>query len=386
MKNYNITILGCGISGMITALRLARQQFSVQIIEQRAINDPNFFQDPRSTALTASSQKFFTKLGIWSKIAQLAGNINDIYVVDNKSPRMLHFGAFALEKGEIMGYLVQNVKFKKLLFDLVTTNPYISIQDQTSYLLEKNTPQGCSFLLNGKLRHQCDLAIICDGKNSVLKKDFFSKQIDKSYRQYALTFDVKHQLPHEGTAIEHFLPTGPFAILPLKEPYHSSIVWTMDPILKKLITELDKNDFKQLVEANFGPFLGKIQLEEKMNFFPLSAYLTKNYFNKSLLLIADTAHIIHPLAGQGLNQGIKDIDCLANLLAEYGLSNYSLSEYERLRKTDNLHMFEITDQLNRVFSSHNPYLRLARKAGFLAIEKIPLLKKYLIKYAMGQRI
>ena len=156
-------------------------------------------------------------------------------------------------------------------------------------------------------------------------------------------------------------------------------------IIQLLFTSVSFEEFTEIVQENFGEFLGKIKVEGKVAGFPLKAYETDRYFNKRVVLIADTAHVIHPLAGQGLNQGIKDIGCFTELLLELGITDYMLNQYQNLRKTDNSNMLEITDTINTVFSNNSKLLQAARSLGFRAIEKVPPFKKLLIKYAMGRR-
>ena len=280
--NNNITITGCGLSGMISALALASNNIPSTIIEKKSCKDKSFFSDVRTTALTDSSRKFFEEIRIWEKISDFVGPINDIYVVDNKSSEMLHFASSDLEDGEIMGYLIQNTDFKKILYELVSSNKLINVIQNCSYEITENTVDGCSLILNDGEEHKSDLLLVCDGRYSTARQQFFSSNIEKTYAQCALTFIVHHTKTHEGTAVEHFMPTGPFAILPLKDQKRSSIVWTVDADMKDLLENLPKDEFKEIVQDNFGEFLGEIEVEGKVAGFPLKAYETDKYFNKRI--------------------------------------------------------------------------------------------------------
>lgn len=381
----NITILGSGLSGMLTALAFAKHNMPTTIIESRSSKHKDFFKDVRTTALTLSSKKFFEDIEIWKDLVQIAGALNDIYVADNKAPEMLHFASEDLEDGELMGHLVENSHFKKLLFELVTKNKLINLLEDHSYDIKQNTEDGCKLVLNHKLQYECDLLIVCDGMNSKARQKYFSSAIEKSYNQHAITFIVQHEKPHEGTAVEHFMHSGPFAILPLKDQYLSSVVWTISSEKKDAIMNLPSDELEYLVQQNFGDFLGKITIKSDAAAFPLKFYETKQYYNKKIILIADTAHIMHPLAGQGLNQGIKDIACLIESILEYGVSNLALKQYQKARQADNSNMLEITDTINALFSNKSTMLHGARQIGFKAIEEVPLFKKLLVKYAMGRR-
>ncbi len=382
---FKIDILGCGLGGMITALALANNNIRTTIIEGRSTSHKDFFKDIRTTALTSNSKKFFETIGAWDEISKIAGPINDIYVADNKAPEMLHFASEELEHGEIMGHLVQNTEFKKRLFDLVSVSKHITLIEESSYEIIENRPDGCKLLLNNESERNCDLLLVCDGQRSKAKQLYFSSETEKKYDQYAITFIAHHQKKHEGTAVEHFMPTGPFAILPLRDQNLSSIVWTIESGMRDAIMNLPKDEFTYLIQKNFGDFLGEIELKTEAAAFPLKAYATSQYYNNSIVLVADTAHIMHPLAGQGLNQGIKDIEVLSSLLRDIGPSEHMLKEYQNERKGDNSNMLEITDTINSVFSNHSGAMHGARQVGFNAINKIPPFKKLMIKYAMGKR-
>lgn len=385
---YEVVIFGSGLSGMISALSFAQNKINVTIIEAKNTNSPQFTDDIRTTALTNYSKSYLESVGVWELIKDHIGPINDIYVVDNKEPEILHFASSSLKEGEIMGYLIKNSEFKNLLLDAVKNNSYIKLIDQVSYQKIDNNDDYCLVhLTNTKSIYQikADLLVVCDGYQSLAKKLFFTPKMEKYYGQHALTFITSHQKSHEGTAVEHFMPSGPFAILPLPDKHQSSIVWTVKSAEAEALLALDTDEFTYLVQKNFGPFLGEIKIVGKIASFPLKAYETKKYFNKNIVLIADTAHTIHPLAGQGLNQGIKDIEALVNSIMVHGISASALLNYQHLRQSDNNIMLTLTDTLNSVFSTPDKPLRKARQLGFQLIEKIPPLKKMIIKYAMGKR-
>lgn len=385
MLPNKIVIAGCGLSGMITALAFARYNIPTIIIERRSVDHKDFFNDIRTTALTASSKKFFEHIGIWDKLSEVTGVFNDIYVIDNRASDMIHFASSSLKNDMKMGYLIQNTDFKKLLFSAVSSNELIHLIKNTEYEVTKSTELGCAVSLDNGDIHECDLLIVCDGRGSKIRRRYFSSNIEKSYNQYAITFVVYHEKQHEGTSVEHFMTNGPFAILPLKDQNISSVVWTIKSDQKDVMMSLPRDEFSYLVQQNFGQFLGKITIQGDIAAFPLSAYETKKYYNKKIVLVSDTAHIIHPLAGQGLNQGIKDIATLARLIQEYGASDYALEEYQSLRKPDNRDMFELTDAINALFSNDSKILYSMRQIGFKAIERFPSLKGLLVKYAMGKR-
>ncbi|WP_323737660.1 FAD-dependent monooxygenase [Candidatus Trichorickettsia mobilis] len=380
----NIVILGSGFSGMLTALSLARAGFSTIILESMACDDSKFLHDVRTTALTAESKYFLIQLGLWSLIDKIASPILDVYVVDNKSPKMLHF-AQDLINIEALGYIVKNSEFKKILLETIQNNPLITLIDKCSDYNIHSQESGNNIYLADGTFISCQLLILCNGRGSKIHASYFSTEISKHYLQNALTFNVWHQQLHEGTAVEHFLPSGPFAILPLKGGNHSSIVWTLPKNYAALLQNLPADEFEYMVQRNFGDFLGALKIDSEIANFPLRAYLSKKYYHNRIALVADSAHIIHPLAGQGLNQGIKDIQVLTDLINSKNIDQEMLAEYQELRQTDNKLMYLITDNINRIFSNNVPSLKFLRRAALLAAEHISFVKVELLKYAMGRR-
>lgn len=387
-KDISIAIIGCGLSGMLTSLALARVGIKSTIIEPRSATSQDFCHDQRTTALTNSSVQFLQKISIWQNLEEVAAPILDIYVADNKMPSMIHFALDeAYNRGErkAMGYIIQNSKFKHLLLKKVQNSEHITIMDNCCYERFASNENYCTLELKDGSALQSDLVILCNKPFSDIHQTYFTSKVLKNYGQTALTFNVKHQKSHEGTAVEHFLPSGPFAILPLQDSYSSNIVWTLKDDYAKLLLKLPKEEFEYLVQNNFGEFLGQVFLDSEVSSYPLMAYIANKYFHERIVLVADTAHIVHPLAGQGLNQGIKDIEVLVQLLGENKPLPLILEQYQNLRYQDNINMYRITDYINRIFANDSKMLRCLRQLGFELIDKIPVCKNYLVKYAMGQR-
>jgi 2-octaprenyl-6-methoxyphenol hydroxylase len=227
--------------------------------------------------------------------------------------------------------------------------------------------------------------IVCDGQNSKVRQYYFFNKIEKAYKQTALTFNITHEKNHENCAIEHFMPLGPFAILPLKEQNSSSVIWTTSTQQASLLMTLSSEEFEYLLGKNCGYSLGTIHLDSKISCFPLKARVTSKYFYNKIVLVADSAHVIHPLAGQGLNQGIKDIEALVQLTLGNGITEFTLEQYQKLRQNDNLVMYIATESLNTIFSNHSKPLWYLRRLGLKTIDNMPVIKKLLLQYAMGNR-
>ncbi|WP_425363143.1 2-octaprenyl-6-methoxyphenyl hydroxylase [Candidatus Tisiphia endosymbiont of Hybos culiciformis] len=385
-----IVILGCGLSGMLTALSFAEKNIQTTILERQSINSSSFCADIRAIALTPASSRFLEVINVWSEIEQVASKMLEIYVVDNKAPEMLHLYSNHLSipniKGnDALGYIVKNSEFKQILLENVKKNSLITLIDQCGYKKIDSKAEHSIIYLDNKKTINSDLLIVCDGHNSKARQYYFFNKIEKAYNQTALTFNIRHEKNHENCAIEHFMPSGPFAILPLKDQKTSSIVWTSSQEQAALLMSLPGEEFEYLVGRNCGNSLGAIAVDSDISTFPLKARITSKYFHNKIAVIADSAHVIHPLAGQGLNQGIKDIGTLTQLVANSGTNAAMLERYQKLRQNDNFNMYMITEGLNSIFSNHSKPLWHLRRLGLKAIDNIDPIKNLLTQYAMGQR-
>lgn len=383
MMKKEIVILGCGLSGMLTALSFAKAQIPTTIIECREVNNDSFCDDIRTTALTSVSAEFLNSINVWSGIKDDVSKMLEVYVVDNKASEMLSLPN--IQGNDALGYIVQNSRFKQSLLHAVSNNPYIQVLDQCSYhKVDSHKDHSILYLDNNKTI-KCDLLVVCDGYNSKVRRHFFSDRVAKTYNQAALTFSIRHEKKHENCAVEHFMPSGPFAILPLKDEHCSSVIWTNDPQQAALLKTLPKDEFEYLVSRNCGNSYGNIVLDSEINVYPLKARVANRYFYNTIILVADSAHIIHPLAGQGLNQGIKDIGTITQLITDLGINQEVLQQYEKLRADDNYEMYMITDKLNGIFSNNSKLLWYFRRSGLRAIDHLSPIKNLLLNYAMGQR-
>ncbi len=376
-----IVILGCGLSGMLTALAFASKNIKTTILEYQPITSSKLYTDIRTTALTPRSVSFLNNINIWHKMEELVSYMLDIYVVDNKASEMLWLKD--VKRNAPLGYIVKNSDFKKILLEEIRNNLLIEIIDQFDY--QKVESRNDCTIIHGKDQQiiQTDLLIVCDGFNSAVRAYYFSNEVEKTYNQTALTFNISHTKDHENCAIEHFMPSGPFAVLPLKDQYSSSIIWTVAEGQAPLLLNLPKAEIEYLINKNCGNSLGGVKIDSAISSFPLQARIVKKYFYNKIVLIADSAHIIHPLAGQGLNQGIKDIVTLSRVIYEKDINNETLVLYQKLRKDDNFAMYMITDNLNNIFSNHSQILWYLRRGGLKAIDNIPLVKEFILQYASG---
>lgn len=377
IKQSSTIILGCGLSGMLTALAFAKSGIETTIFESKSVSSPSFFNDIRTTALTPYSKDFLSSMDIWQGLEEFAAGMKDVYVVDNKAAEILELKN---DDDAVLGYVVKNNDFKKILLSKVTNNPLITLIDNKEYQEVISHNDYSIILFNDNSQIKCDLLIICDGANSKVRNHYFANEIEKPY-QTALVFNIKHEKPHENCAMEHFMPLGPFALLPLKDQYTSSVVWSTSSSQASLIMNLPIEEVRFLTQRNAGNSLGRITIDSEINGFPLKARIANRYFHNKIVLIADSAHVVHPLAGQGLNQGIKDIESLISVIS----NNLQLEEYQKSRQADNFIMYKLTDELNNIFSNHSKSLRHLRQIGFKAINNFKPIKNLITKYAMGER-
>ncbi|ARD86659.1 2-octaprenyl-6-methoxyphenyl hydroxylase [Rickettsia bellii] len=368
-------ILGCGLSGMLTALAFAKNGIKTTIFESKSVKSPGFFNDIRTTALTPYSKDFLSSIDMWQELEEFVSHMKDVYVVDNKAPEILE-----LKNDSSLGYVVQNNDFKKILLSKIINNPLITLVDNKEYQEVISHDEHSIIKFDDKTYVKCNLLIVCDGANSKVRSHYFANEIEKPY-QTALVFNIKHEKPHENCAMEHFLPLGPFALLPMKDQHSSSVIWSTSSDQAALIMQLPIEEVRFLTQRNAGNSLGKITIDSEVNGFPLKARIANRYFHNKIVLIADSAHVVHPLAGQGLNQGIKDIESLISVVS----NNLLLSEYQKSRQTDNFIMYKLTDELNNIFSNHSKSLRHLRQIGFKAINNFKPIKNLITSYAMGKR-
>lgn len=366
LRGNDVVILGCGITGMMTALALSAKGVHSTILEKS--KSENFPLDIRTTTFTSKSKNFLENIGIWDHFAGEAGIINDIYILDNKSPSMLHLGQD--DKQGPKGYVVPNMLLKEKLFELTQSNPHIKLQKGAEYDIDWLQNNGGTIL-------------VCEGRGSALHQ-IFDAWVEKSYEQTALAFVTHHEKKHEGTSVEHFMPCGTFASLPMKDQNHSSIVWGESTEVAELYEKLPTDKLEMHMQERMGDFLGKTKIVSKVQLFKLSARITKRYYKRNFVLIGDVAHSIHPLAGQGLNQGIKDIESITNIIAAryklgLELDEIAYAEYEKSRAIGNLSMHLAVDCLNRIFANKNPLLSAWRKFGLRAQNESRFLKKLMLK-------
>ena len=392
-KETDIAIIGGGLNGAALALALAREGFSVAVFDAAPVEaraDEGF--DGRATAIAAGSRAMLRKLGVWERVAETTEPISDIVVSDGRvsegaSPLFLHFDHTEVGD-EPFGTLVENRFLRRALYEAVAEEEAIEhIAPVKVARVEYGTGWATLHLEDGS-EHRARLAVACDGRRSRTAQAAGVRYTGWDYKQTGIVCTVEHEKPHQGVAHEYFLPSGPFAILPLKDN-RSSLVWTERADLATAAMGLDDAGFQAEVARRFGAFLGEVTVTGPRWSYPISLSLANEYVKPRLALVGDAAHGVHPIAGQGLNLGFKDSAALAEVLGEAARRGEDIGDlnvlrrYERWRRFDNTAMALGMDGLNRLFSNDLAPVRLMRDIGIAAVGRIGPLRRMFMRQAAG---
>jgi len=390
----DVLVSGGGLAGGTLSLALAQSGFTVATIDREnpaEWTDRGF--DGRASAIALSSQRVLEGVGIWGVIHEETAPIEDIRVADGHSPLFLHYDHTELGE-EPFGYMVENRSIRKALNVLVPRTEGLTYYAPNEMTALERTAEGAFATLADGTRLQADLVVVCEGRQSPTRDQAGIRITKWDYKQAGIVCTVEHERPHGFCAQEHFLPSGPFAILPLpgtaeKPGCRSSIVWTERADLWPLMMELDDDDFMEELELRFGDFLGEIEVVGPRFAYPLSLQYAERYTDTRLALVADSAHGMHPIAGQGLNMGLRDVAALAEVLVNAKRSGQdigsaaALENYGRWRRFDNALMLAVTDALVKLFSNDIEPIRVARDIGMAAVNQMPDLKRFFMRHAMG---
>ena len=387
---FDVIIIGAGLTGMTMACSLAKKNVNVAVVEYADIDKILAKEsDGRTCAISQGSAEIFANIGLWDAMKPDACEILDINITDGDCPSLLHYD-HKMVGDDPMGYIVENYHIRQALFKKAAEFDNLEIFSPFSFKDIKNDANKVSVTLSNDEVLEARLLIAADGRNSKTCEKFGIEATILNYKQQAIVFTASHEKHHQNIAWEKFLPAGPFAILPMQGGYKSSIVWTEDEKTAPLFMKMNDEEFLEQFSSRFGDHLGKLDIVGKRFCYPLTLSHAKRYTDQRLAVIGDAAHGMHPIAGQGFNLGIRDVDELSKLIIDtqnLGLdigANSLLKQYENLRKLDNVSLLGITDILNRLFSNNITILKVARQLGITAIEQLPSIKKFFIKHAMGK--
>lgn len=389
----DIAIIGGGLNGATLALALAQAGQRVSLIDaQRATvwEDPEF--DGRSYALALTSTRLLEAVGAWADVVQNAQPMLEIKVTDGRagegpSPMFMHFNHAEIEEGP-MGFMIEDRYLRQALQAAVSATKAITLLDGETVVSQDTDVSGISLTLASGKTLRARLAIGADGRNTGTGERAGIKRIGWSYGQTALVCAIEHSLPHDGVAHQFFMPPGPLAILPLTGN-RSSIVWSETDVNAKAIHALSDDAYLDVLRPRFGSFLGEVALAGKRYCYPLGLSLAHEMVAPRVALVGDAAHGVHPIAGQGLNAGLRDIAALAEVIADAARrgedigSDAALARYQEWRRFDNTTLALATDSFNRLFSNDNPLVRMARDIGMAAVNALPGLRRGFIREAAG---
>src|SRR6478609_2514090 len=387
----SIVICGGAFAGLALALALRQglgPDIPVIVADPALGSRPS--RDPRATAIVAACRRLFEALGVWDQVAPTAQPISDMVVTDSKlddatRPVFLTF-AGDVEPGEPFAHMVEN---RHLIDALVARTEAEGVELRATAVSSFDSrSDGVDVTLANGTVVAASLLVAADGARSRLRERAGIATHGWDYDQSGIVVTVGHEREHHGRAEEHFLPAGPFAILPLTGK-RSSLVWTESRNEAARITALDEDEFHAELEKRFGLHLGEVKALDKPRAFPLGYFVARSFVAERLALVGDAAHVIHPIAGQGLNMGLKDVAALAEVLVDavrLGLEPGSLAvleRYQRWRRFDTVAMGLATDGLNRLFSNQSDLLRLVRDVGLGMVDRLPALKHLFIREAAG---
>jgi len=387
----DMVVGGAGFAGLALAIALREglgEAFTVTVVDPALKAEHS--KDPRASAIAAAARRLFEAIGVWDAVEADAQPMLDMVITDSKlddavRPTFLTFGG-EVEPGEPFAHMVEN---RYLIDALVKKATELGVELRAGAVSGfENSPNTIDVKLADGESIATRLLVGADGAKSRIREQAGIASHGWNYNQSGIVCTVAHERDHNGRAEEHFLPAGPFAILPLTGK-RSSIVWTEETREAERIVALPDEDFHAELEQRFGLHLGDLKVVGARRAFPLGLFTARSFIGERLALIGDAAHIIHPIAGQGLNMGLRDVAALAEAVADaarLGLDIGApevLERYQRWRRFDTLTMGAATDGLNRLFSNRSDVLRLARDVGLGIVERIPQLKQVFIREAAG---
>ncbi|MFT7027412.1 MAG: 2-octaprenyl-6-methoxyphenol hydroxylase [Paracoccaceae bacterium] len=389
----DVIIVGGGLNGPVVALALAQAGLSVTLCDAALAQtraDPDF--DGRAYSLALASQRLLDAIGAWAAVAPHAQPVWDVVVTDGRrgeapSPLFLHFDHREMDEGA-GSFMVEDRHLRPVLLAMVEAHPRITHRAPARVASHDRSGIGAAVTLDGGEVIRARVLIACDGKTSPIAARERITRLKSDYGQTGLVCAVGHRDPHNGVAYEHFLPSGPFAILPL-QGNRASLVWTETTKEAARIAALPDAAYLDEVAQRFGDFLGPLTLEGGRWSYPLTLSLADEWVRPKLALLGDAAHAVHPIAGQGLNLGLRDAAALAEVLVDAHRRGEDIGAIDVLRRYESWRRFDTVslalgmDALNRLFSNDAPGLRLLRDAGMALAGALVPARRFFMRQAAG---
>jgi 2-octaprenyl-6-methoxyphenol hydroxylase len=387
----NILIVGGGMSGLLSALALSTTKNQIIVIDKNFFTDASKTKnDFRTTAIAEGSKKFFEEIKLWTSLKKHSELINNIRVFDRNEKSKINF--YNSKTSNPLGYVLRNTHIKTEIIKLLKRKKNI-------ILLENENLKNISFcneyaeVITKRFKIKTNLVLATDGKFSSVRNIFNTPAYSKLYKHKALVVNFSHTKNHKNIAYEIFHKTGPLAILPMKSNsskyYCSSLIWSNEIKYINSLIKIKPNLLKNIVEEKISQQVGEIIKLFDIKAFNLSAHLNTKFFERRLVYLGDSAHSIHPIAGQGWNLGVRDVKNILEVIIDaqnLGLdigANYVCKKYHDLSFYDAYVFYQITDKLNSVFLKNNILSLNIRRLGFKIIEKNKDLKNFISNFAMG---
>ena len=387
----DILIVGGGLTGLLAGYSLSQKNFKITLLDRENLLDlTKITKDYRTTAIAEGSKVFFEEIGLWKYIEKYAEPIKDIRVFDRSANNKIDFKN--TKKNNFLGYVVKNYFLKTSLIKLLKKSQNIKILDKTSL---NNILVDDTFIIANTKKNilKSKILIAADGKNSFTRSLLKTNIYKKDYNHTATIINLSHSVDLKNIAYEIFLKSGPLAILPMKSSkesiYASSIIWSNETSFSNSFSRLDLPLQKEIIQERTSDYIGNINKIYDIKHFNLSAHLNLKFYDERVVYVGDSAHSLHPIAGQGWNLGIRDIKNLLHTIdqdyksgLDIGSRNTCL-KYHNLSFYDAYLLFQITDKLNSIFLNNNKIISNFRNLGFSFIHNNNELKNRITSYAMG---
>ena len=385
----NINIIGGGLVGAATAYALSKLGNNVVILEQKAKFDYKKILDKRTTAISEGTKKFLDEINIWKDISKYAEPIKKIHIIDRNQSNKIYFDNQRRKSN--LGYIVKN--------EFILENFYRKLKEQKNIKIFNNISlkniyyQGNRIITNqNDFLINSNLLIASDGKKSSVRKIFKTPIFNKDYKKKAIVINFYHSKNHRNTAYEFFFKNGPLAILPMqnnKDKFQSSIVWTNNNEFVDSLFSLDDKKIISILNEKINGSVGEIKQIITKQIFPLNAHLNSKFFEKRTIYLGDSAHSFHPIAGQGWNLGMQDVESLYKIVKKYNSLGLELGdeifckEFQKNNFFKAYRLYQITDKVDTIFKSDNLIFNHARFSAINLIEKSKKLKNRISDFAMG---
>lgn len=392
IKSSDVLILGGGLTGLCMASVLSNLDLQMVLIDQYKITSKHHAKkDLRTVAISYGTKLFLEKHGIWDDLKKDVQPIETIKVLNRNINSKILFDN--LHNNDAMGYIIRHSIFKDKLIRRIRSSNNIKIYQNTKIKNLLQEENNVTVIIEEKIKILSKLLIASDGKNSFIQSFCNLPKYKINYDQSALVLNFQHSKNHNNTAYEIFLPNGPLATLPVKTNkkriFTSSLIWSENKEFINHLQNLSKNFIKDVIEEKTFPYLGKIISIENIKVFKLDAHICQKFYDKRIALVGDSAHSIHPIAGQGWNLGMRDVQYIYEIIKEHSQigidigSKIILHKYNDARFADVFSMLCITHGLNKIFSNKYIITNQLRSLGFSFINNNRKLTKQFVNYAMG---